>query len=254
MSQRFRLFPNSPTARELFNKDAIRREWRNGGPVITQAIILICVLVWAVEIIARFLSPVLLNAVLSLGMLTPAVVPHYPWTLITSMFMHEPGIFHLLFNMLMLWSIGPVLERMLGHWRFLGMYLLSGIGGDLALLLWARLYPGGSGWVVSVYGASGALFGLFAAILIVYRRIGADITSIIVWVAINFALPLLYPGIAWQAHVGGFLIGGLYTWLLTSSLPLTRGKSLTVRSLVYGLPLLAVIVAVGVWCLIPVMG
>lgn len=253
MSQRFRLFPNSPSVRELFDKDALRREWRSGGPVITQTIIVICVAIWAVEIITRFLFPALLNALLSLGMFTPAVVPHYPWTLITSMFLHEPGIFHILFNMLTLWAVGPMMEYLLGHWRFLGMYLLSGLGGDLALLLWARFYPGGSGWVVSVYGASGALFGLFAAVLVTYRRRGTDITSMLVWMAINFAMPFIMPGIAWQAHVGGFVVGGVYALLLTTRIPITRGSSLTVRSLVYGIPLLIVIVAIGAWCLIPVM-
>ncbi|PLS31142.1 rhomboid family protein [Bifidobacterium margollesii] len=253
---RFRLFPNSPTAHDLLGettKNRIRYQWRVGGPVICQAIMIVCVVVWLIEILTKLLIPPLFAGILSYGMFTPAWVHVTPWTFITSMFMHEPGIMHILFNMLTLWAVGPVLERMLGHWRFLGMYLLAGIGGNMAVLLWARLFNA-NGWMTSVYGASGALFGLFAALLVVYRRIGADITSMLIWMAINFAMPFLYPGIAWQAHVGGFIIGGIYALLLTSSIPITRGKSLTARSLIYGIPLLIVIAAISVWCMIPVIG
>ncbi|PJM74448.1 rhomboid family intramembrane serine protease [Bifidobacterium simiarum] len=256
----FRLFPNSPNAHDLLGQSTahrIRYQWRVGGPVICQAIMVICVIVWLVEILTKLLFPSLFAIILSYGMFTPAWAHAAPWTFITSMFMHEPGLFHILFNMLTLWAVGPVLERMLGHWRFLGMYLLSGIGGNAAVLLYARIVGGGglggNGWMTSVYGASGALFGLFAALLIVYRRIGADITSMLIWMAINFAMPFLYPGIAWQAHVGGFIIGGAYAALLTSSIPITRGKSLTFRSLFYGIPLLIVIAAVSVWAMIPVL-
>ena len=55
--------------------------------------------------------------------------------------------------------------------------------------------------------ASGALFGLFASLLVVYRRIGADIRSMLIWMAVNFALPFVVGGVAWQAHVGGFCSG-----------------------------------------------
>lgn len=254
MSQRFRLFPNSPTSHDLFDHDNIRRQWRIGGPVITSAIILICVIMWAVEIITRFIAPNLLGTILGYGMFTSALAAHMPWTFITSMFLHEPGIFHILFNMLTLWAIGPVLERLLGHWRFLGFYLLSGLGGDMALLLWARLLPGGSGWTMSTYGASGALFGLFAAIFVAYKRMGLDMTSMIVWLAINFMMPFIAPGIAWQAHVGGFVIGGLYAWLMIAGLPAMRSKNLTVRAWTYGVVLFAIIAGVSVWCLIPTLG
>lgn len=100
--------------------------------------------------------------------------------------------------------------------------------------------PGG---LVGAYGASGALFGLFAAMLVVYRRIGEDIRSMLVWMAVNFLMPFLVGGIAWQAHVGGFIVGGVFTWLLISGVHALRGKSLTFRTMVYGAVVLALIVA-----------
>lgn len=248
----FRLFPYSPSAKSLFDKDALRREWRNGGPVICQAIMVVCITLWLVEILLRFFSPTLLSLMLSYGMIIPAMVPHQPWTLITNMFLHEPGLTHVLFNMLTLWCVGPLLEKLLGHWRFLGMYLLCGLGGDAGLLIWSHFY-GGSSWLTGAYGASGALFGLFAAILITYRRIGADISSMLIWMVINFAMPLVYPNIAWQAHVGGFVIGGVYAWLLIYDVPSLRRQSLGRRSLIYGGCLLVVLAAVIFWALIPVL-
>ena len=116
------------------------------------------------------------------------------------MFLHQPtSLWHILFNMLTLWCVGPVLERMMGHWPYLALYLLSGLGGGAGLMVWAVCSP--SGWMTAAYGASGALFGLFAAILVVYRRIGIDIRSMLIWMLVNFLMPVITPGIAWQAHV-----------------------------------------------------
>ena len=65
-------------------------------------------------------------------------------------------------------------------------------------MVWAAVAPGGIGWQMAAYGASGALFGLFASLLVVYRRIGADIRSMLIWMAVNFALPFVVGGVAWQ--------------------------------------------------------
>lgn len=247
-NQRFSLFPNAPRLRDLANWQALRYQWRSGGPVVTEAIIALCVAVWAVEIVLRLVSSSALNGMLSSGMFRPLLAVARPWTFITSMFLHEPGVMHVLFNMLTLWCVGPLLERLLGHWPFLAMYLLSGIGGGMGLMLWAAAYPGGSGWLGASYGASGAIFGLFAAVLVVYRRIGADIRSMLVWMAINFAMPLVVPNIAWQAHAGGFVVGGALSWLLVYGLRALRGKSIACRTAVYGAALLAVMIVVIALC------
>ena len=123
--------------------------------------------------------------------------------MLTSLFVHSQGsLFHILFNMVSLFVIGPILERALGRVRFLVLYLLSGLGGSGAVLL---LAPG-----TPVVGASGAIFGLLGAIFIIQRRLGGNTTQLLVVIALNLAIGFL-PGtnIAWQAHLGGLIVGAL---------------------------------------------
>ena len=111
-------------------------------------------------------------------MAAPVRLVAEPWTLITSMFLHAPNsLLHILFNMIALYSVGPVLERMIGHWRFLGLYVISGLGGSLGLMVWAAVAPGGIGWQMAAYGASGALFGLFASLLVGISPVSAPISA-----------------------------------------------------------------------------
>ncbi|MCH4209682.1 rhomboid family intramembrane serine protease [Bifidobacterium sp.] len=214
-----------------FNTRKLRYDWRNGGPVITYAIIALCVLIWLLGTVLRLIAPFIYQSVVGSGLFIPLTAVSHPWTWLTSMFLHAPNLMHVGFNMLALWSVGPVLERMMGHWNFLALYLISGLGGAAGLVVWARVT---GAWLSGAYGASGALFGLFAAVLIVFRRIGIDIRSMLIWMAVNFALPLIVPNVAWQDHVGGFLIGGLLTWLLVSGVPRLRRLTMRRRMWVYG--------------------
>lgn len=233
----------------LFSKRRIAYEWRNGGPVVTTVILLVCVVVWLVEIVTRFLAPSVFSVILSNGAFAPVLFAAHPWSAITSMFLHSPSIFHILFNMLTLWMVGPVLEKMLGHWQYFALYMISGLGGSMGLLLWSRLTPVSAGSLsISAYGASGAIFGLFAALLAVYQRTGLDIRSMIVLLIINFAMPFLYPNIAWQAHVGGFIVGGILTLLLLWRAPGLRRLSLGARTWIFGSVLTVIVIAVMVWC------
>ena len=70
----------------------------------------------------------------------------------------------------------------------------------------------------------------------------------LIWMLINFLMPIITPNIAWQAHVGGFIIGGVFAWLLVSGLHALRGKSLQQRTLMYGVIMLVVIIAIVVAC------
>lgn len=70
----------------------------------------------------------------------------------------------------------------------------------------------------------------------------------LIWMLINFLLPVIMPNIAWQAHLGGFTVGGLFVWLLTSRLRVFRGKSLKWCTVVCGIVLLAAIIAIALLC------
>jgi membrane associated rhomboid family serine protease len=131
------------------------------------------------------------------------------YRLLTSAFLHEQGFngfgpAHIIFNMWALIIVGPPLERLLGRVRYLAVYLLSALGGAVFFYLTAAPAE------VAV-GASGAIFGLFGAWLVVSRRLKVDVRAIVFLIALNLALPIVVGGIAWQAHVGGLITGGLIT-------------------------------------------
>jgi len=114
------------------------------------------------------------------------------------------------FNLLCLWQIGPYLEGLLGRLRFLVLYLVCAVGGSAGFLLLASpptaADPIGS-WTTGMVGASGAVFGLFGALLVLNRHLGRSTAGIGVIILINAVFGFIYPGIAWQAHLGGFLTG-----------------------------------------------
>ncbi|GAB3457723.1 rhomboid family intramembrane serine protease [Kineococcus endophyticus] len=123
------------------------------------------------------------------------------WQPVTSAFMHG-GVLHLLFNMYALWITGQYLEPLLGRVRFSALYLVSALGGAVGALL---LAPAGT---VTV-GASGAIFGLFAALFVVNRHLGRQTGQIVVLIVINFLIGVFYAGISWQGHLGGLVTGAL---------------------------------------------
>ena len=131
------------------------------------------------------------------------------YRLLTSAFLHEQGLsgfgpLHIIFNMWALILLGPSLERLLGRLRFLAVYLLSALGGSVMFYLLAPANEPG-------LGASGAIFGLFGAYFVVARRLRVDSRSIVFLIVLNLGISFLVAGIAWQAHVGGLLTGGLLT-------------------------------------------
>jgi membrane associated rhomboid family serine protease len=130
-----------------------------------------------------------------------------PWRFLTAAFLHSPTSFvHILFNMVALWSVGPFLESTLGRARYLTLYLVSAIGGSVGAVV---LAPVTGGWNTFIVGASGAVFGLFGAILVVLRRLGRSAGGIIGVIVVNGVLSFVIPGVAWQAHLGGLVTGAL---------------------------------------------
>ncbi len=157
---------------------------------------------------------------------TVAVPERY--TLITYMFLHG-DIFHLTGNMLFLWVFGDNVEDRLGHFRFLGFYLICGIAGGLAHAL---MLPGSDAPLI---GASGAVAGVVMAYLLMYPRVRVWVLvlralpirinaawALGAWVASQFAmlaLPYIVKGIelgpvSWWAHIGGIVAGGLLILVL----------------------------------------
>jgi membrane associated rhomboid family serine protease len=121
------------------------------------------------------------------------------WRLITASFLHG-GILHLLFNMYALYLFGPSLEAAFGHVRFAVLYLLSALGGSAVSYLFAHpLQPS--------LGASGAVFGILGATLVVSRRLRYDMRAVTALIAINLVLGFIIEGIDWRAHVGGLVTG-----------------------------------------------
>jgi membrane associated rhomboid family serine protease len=115
------------------------------------------------------------------------------------------GILDIVFNMWALIFVGPALEQLFGRIRFLSVYLLSAVGGSV---MYYYLAPSNAPAV----GASGAIFGLFGAWFIAYRRLRLDTRGIGVLIAINLALSFwLHNIIAWQDHIGGLLTGAILT-------------------------------------------
>jgi membrane associated rhomboid family serine protease len=130
----------------------------------------------------------------------PGVADGAYWQLLTSAFAHVE-IWHIGFNMLALYVLGPQLEVVIGRARFLALYLLSALAGS-ALVMWATPVS------QSTVGASTAIFGLMGALLIVAFKLRINPQQILMWIAINFVFTVVFSGISWQGHVGGF-VGGL---------------------------------------------
>jgi membrane associated rhomboid family serine protease len=125
------------------------------------------------------------------------------YRLVTTMFLHA-SVLHIAFNMFALWAIGRPVEQYLGTARYIGLYFVSGLAGSAGALVQT---PG-----VTV-GASGAIFGILGAMLIIEWQItgrlaGTAMTLIVINLVFSFAV----PGISWGGHVGG-LIGGILIML-----------------------------------------
>jgi membrane associated rhomboid family serine protease len=133
--------------------------------------------------------------------LYPGVVDGAYWQVVTSMFSHTQ-VWHIGFNMLALWILGPQLELAIGRVRFLALYFISGLAGSAMVLWFGPEYSLGG-----TLGASGAIFGLMGALCLVAFKVGGDVRGILVWIGINFFLTFTLGNISWQGHLGGFLAG-----------------------------------------------
>lgn len=136
----------------------------------------------------------------SFGMWPVSIALENSWfRLVTSAFLHG-SILHIAFNMYVLFALGPTLERILGHVRFIVLYLVAAVGGSVVS------YALSDPQTVSV-GASGAIFGLMGALVVAGRRLRYDIRQVIILLVINVVIGFLAPGVDWKAHLGGLVTG-----------------------------------------------
>lgn len=122
------------------------------------------------------------------------------WRIITSGFLHLSWL-HIVFNMIALWVLGQLCERLVGSWRFVLVYAVSLLAGSFGALL---VDPHASS-----AGASGAIFGLFGLLIVAAHARGIDLrrSGLLTWLILDLVLTFTIPGISVGAHVGG-LIGG----------------------------------------------
>jgi membrane associated rhomboid family serine protease len=132
---------------------------------------------------------------------------HQYWRLVSSGFLHD-GIFHILVNMVSLYFVGRALEPGIGQLKFGVIYVVSLLGGSFGALLFS---PG-----IPTIGASGAIFGIFGALIVVARARGISIwqSGLGLTLLINIVFSLSVSGISIGGHLGGVAGGAICGWLI----------------------------------------
>lgn len=128
------------------------------------------------------------------------------YRLVTAGFLHY-GLLHLALNSYALWILGRECERLLGPLRFIVLYMLAGLGGNVAVYLFSGLNS-------PVLGASGSIFGLFGALFFFFRKLRSDVRGLVGLIVANLLLSVFIAGISLSAHVGGLLTGALFGLVL----------------------------------------
>jgi membrane associated rhomboid family serine protease len=178
-------------------------------PVLTYAIIAVNVAVFLYELSEGDVAgrSSIFKVLVDYGLNGPAIAQDHEWyRLITSAFLHV-SIFHIALNMLALWNIGPLLERTLGRTRFGVIYAVSLVAGSAGAVLLAPNQL--------TAGASGAIYGLIGALIVVFRNRGISFwqSGLGLTLLLNLVFTLTFPNISIGGHLGG-LVGGLVaTWL-----------------------------------------
>ena len=171
--------------------------YRGSNPTAVWFLIAINLLLFIATLIEQ-------DLILLLG-LQPAGFLDRPWTIVTNLFIHG-GIGHILANMLTLYFFGSYLARLLGVKKFLIIYFAGGILGNIFYILLASPFS------IAV-GASGAIFALGGVLTVMRPRLRVFIFPIPaplpLWVAVigGFVILSFFPYVAWQAHLGGLVLG-----------------------------------------------
>jgi membrane associated rhomboid family serine protease len=186
---------------QRITRSARRLSYEGTGSIATKALIAANVGVYLLEIASGSLNGPGIQFQLKWALYGPAVANGEWYRLITSGFMHA-NLIHIGLNMLILWLVGSQIEEILGRGRYLLLYFVSLLAGSAGALL-----QNPTGFTV---GASGAIFGLFGALLVLEyfatgQIVGGQAFGLI---AINMIFSFTFGGISWGGHIGG-LIGGI---------------------------------------------
>lgn len=203
---------------------------------ITTSILVVLLVVFIIETFSGGSENI--NTLVKMGaMYNPAVAQGQLWRLFTAQFLHI-GIIHIASNAVMIFYLGEYLEPLLGHWRFLIVYLLSGIGGNLLS------FALGSDHSISA-GASTALFGMIGAMLAIgvtnrdYPPISFLARQAFALAAINLLIDVFATNIDIMGHIGGLITG----FLLAGAL----GSRLRKFNMPWRVAALAVLIIYSVW-------
>ena len=181
------------------------REYRTPNPTGVLIVIFVNVLV--------FIATSLKSDLIYDLHLVPATFTSEPWTIVTSLFVHA-DLYHILGNMVTLYFFGTYLTMLVGETKFLATYLLGGLLGNVFYILYALYAPWGDSYI-GVVGASGAVFAIGGALAVLRPNLKVLVFFIIpmpLWAAVIggfLLLTLISAGlnIAWEAHLGGLVLG-----------------------------------------------
>ena len=185
--------------------------WAGTGALVTKTLIAINVVLFLAElgtgsVIGNILTGDIYGGVVDRFALAGKPVANGDWwRLVTAGFLHT-NVLHIGLNMFILWLVGSPLEEMLGRGRYLLLYFVSLLAGSAGALLQTPL---------QTVGASGAIFGLFGALLVLEyfatgQIVGGQAFGLIV---INLVFSFTFSGISWGGHIGG-LVGGILATLV----------------------------------------
>src|SRR5450756_2545435 len=212
--QRARIWPRVTT----LARGQIRSRWgasggvMSGGAPVTKVLIGINVALFLAELLTGAVSAMGGTGprLVSMGALVPYLIAHGEyWRLFTAMWLHG-SLLHVAFNMYALYIGGSYLEMIAGKGKYLAIYLVAGVAGNVFVFVLAPLTHQA---FTPTIGASTAIFGIFGALFTysLHNRdsaVGRALSSMGTVILINLVITFVVPGISWQGHIGG-LVGGV---------------------------------------------
>jgi membrane associated rhomboid family serine protease len=196
LSDRDYMKPQSPPPRQ--------RIWTGGTGGFLQNPVYIIIIINLIIWIGSFVNS---DKLLYYFGLIPSIFTQHPWTIVTNMFVHV-SFWHIFGNMITLFFFGQVIYRLLGAKWFLLLYFVAGIVGN-GVYLWL-----GDPYSVAI-GASGAIYGIAGALVVMMPNLRVALWGILpmpLWAfvlifLVLWSIPYFIPGIGWQAHLGGLVVG-----------------------------------------------